>query len=1738
MNGILSDTLDLSQPLQFQYQKVSPQALAYVQAVKERRKKVSPEQILFFSIRYSESKDYESMAAALKAGFNPSEFFQKEMKWMFGPCILDRHQEAFLWAADHCLERPYTLGWFRRPLRSPYYTSYDAMLCTIARQFCVRAVVDADVCDVLSGNLPADALAYVREYQNGSCAEIIAYELNRGNERLKKLLAAALNGDEGAPKVSREIFHGILLSQDAELQEHLGRLLLAARLQEGLRQSICECADEGTLPGFLRILRVIAENDLLRYSSVKRAVGVWTGLLAEETNDLERVSKKTLSLLLNGLESPENRETMLQSEDSMEIHMGLWSEAVADMPNAVERAYGLIKGGSRHQALVCGFFGRALQNSFTSHLLAKEALEKWPEDQEILAVYLPGFLSNVTRKPFIDANVQGRERNLSPHFADHAEARRFYDLLKAQYTALKGKERSFAPCVFPWWGAALRRSELASTLCDLAVMTGEPDLIDDALTLLPQVESYFRNVMLENLLTPLKRPAQRAALMNALDDKSADTRKKAFEIAEKVPTADLDFEVIENHLRLKAADVRVYCEKLLARQEDEKLLDTVGRLLSDSQEQKRSAAYDLALLIAGDEARKQLKPACAELLQSREPDDTKEKILWDSAMRALAPEESQHSSLDALFSEADVFEPDLSFFDTDEKYQNAFMNLFPDSQISKSNSGIGDKLKGLLSGKKDCPSCAQARADFHALDALVEAHKEEPIGEDPCGAEKDQLWGYGHLRPFWLYQDFPGAAAWEEWYASLGSPERLTRVILLLYAESSPDTDLMDRLFGEGFSKPENARYREQMNIICAYLFERHADSESFFSAAMRAARWVIREVPQARFAIKTGPKSSWCVTYRQQLGWLLFFLMDAPDAEWPRCFHARSALAQRYEREYLPLFRAQVQNRSHGYMTLTSTAYSMLNYAAISPYRYGRKNGRIEPDALDALRAAYSGVITEHAMLHGFFQLDALLRAIKALSQISLFVHTQSGEVRGTVGRGWYARYRSGDVRKTAEALAVKKQADFTEADQALLGYADRVYEKVLPVILNSELTRGENEGPYSSCVSGILYIRGSMWLGRILAALGKENLARITYISQFMDQVHRKDSLCHLLSVCVPAPEDGVPSLKRIVEEYKIPEKRLFELAMYNPAWVELIGEYLRVPGFVSAVYYFIAHMNETFDDARKAVIARFTPLTAEELNTGAFDVAWFRSAWETVGETVFDQLYGAAKYITDGTRHTRARKYADAALGRLTVEETESQIREKRNKDLLMAYPLIPLAGEEDALRRFLFIQQFIKESKQFGAQRSVSEKKAGEMALKNLAANSGDRDVTRLTLRMEGRLMENSLPLFENQQAEDVSLRLEIDPDGGVAVVCEKDGKRLKSIPARLKKNETVLRLTEAKKELTEQYRRTRAFLEDAMTEEIFLTGTELQALRKNPVARTLVDSLIFKSGERFGLPCEEGLKDAEGNTLPWGACVSVQIAHPFHLFKAGGWHVWQGLLFDQKIRQPFKQAFRELYVKTADELGRTDSPRYAGHQIQPKKAAAALKTRRWVADMEAGLQKVFYQENIVAVLYAQADWFTPADIEAPAIEGVGFLDRLTGKSLKIDGLPDVLFSEVMRDVDLAVSVAYVGGVDPEASHSTVEMRRALLECTLPLFSVSNVRIEKNHAVIQGKRTNYTVHLGSGVIHQQGGAMLQIVALHSSHRGRLFLPFLDSDPQTAEILTKVLFLAEDDRIQDPNILGQIR
>jgi hypothetical protein len=85
-------------------------------------------------------------------------------------------------------------------------------------------------------------------------------------------------------------------------------------------------------------------------------------------------------------------------------------------------------------------------------------------------------------------------------------------------------------------------------------------------------------------------------------------------------------------------------------------------------------------------------------------------------------------------------------------------------------------------------------------------------------------------------------------------------------------------------------------------------------------------------------------------------------------------------------------------------------------------------------------------------------------------------------------------------------------------------------------------------------------------------------------------------------------------------------------------------------------------------------------------------------------------------------------------------------------------------------------------------------------------------------------------------------------------------------------------------------------------------------------------------------------------------------------------------------------------------------------------------------------------------------------------------------------------------------------------------------------MKNVKVKDRYIIVKGKLADYSIHLGSGIVNKSG-LQLSIIPVHSQHRGRMFLPFVDDDPKSAEIISKMKLLAEDFKIQDPTILAQI-
>jgi hypothetical protein len=487
---------------------------------------------------------------------------------------------------------------------------------------------------------------------------------------------------------------------------------------------------------------------------------------------------------------------------------------------------------------------------------------------------------------------------------------------------------------------------------------------------------------------------------------------------------------------------------------------------------------------------------------------------------------------------------------------------------------------------------------------------------------------------------------------------------------------------------------------------------------------------------------------------------------------------------------------------------------------------------------------------------------------------------------------------------------------------------------------------------------------------------------------------------------------------------------------------------------------------------------------------------------------------------------------------MDELRKSVSDKRNKDNMLAYSLLPLkkgkAGEKEQLVRYAFIQNFLKESKKFGQQRKESEGKICEIALENLARAAGYEDVHRFIWAMETEKSKEYAKYFAPKKIEGFTLSVTVDDFGKPAIrSLKEDGSELKDVPTKLKKHAYVEELKECVKMFREQFRSVRENFEKAMIHETEFTAEELGNLSQNPVIKPIIEKLVYRCNDSFGF-FAGGKLDAK-KLKPTDRLV---IAHPAHLYEAKVWKAFQKTVFEREIVQPFKQVFRELYLPNADEKkSKTVSRRYAGHQVQPSKTVGLLKSRNWTIDPELGFQKVFYKLDVLIRLYCYADWLMPSSIEPPTIEKIEFVDRKTLEAIPLTKIPPVIFSEVMRDLDLVVSIAHVGGVDPEASLSTVEMRLVIVEETLKLLKLKNVSLKKSHAMIRGALGEYTVHLGSGEVQMMAGGSLTILPVHSQHRGRVFLPFIDDDPKTAEIVSKTILLAEDEKIKDPTILGAI-
>ncbi len=1596
-----------------------------------------------------------------------SEYFSDDEKLILKLLLGETNFKLFLHIVDKVFSYPYQIHNYRRSIRSHKWLLYVDYVSKVFEDFLLYSNTSLTVVqalklkrkDINEDDFEPEDYRFITWSMNKHY--ILAAEIDAGNTEVIDFLEDAILGDNNVNALSYEMINGIVKSDNARLHKLLGDLLLAAHLQEGLRQAITENMDQGTPTAFITLLKVIEEHNLIRFSSVKRAIATWTGL-AEEY-DADKITQKEIASFSTYLIDETVRRQALTSENPVEIYLGLWAYAFYEVEDTKPFIENIMQNGKKHQKLVAAYFLNITDDKemmFALRFKIINTLQFTDNDYRLIAALFHYTINNKRDEYFL-GNYQAKE------------LKNYYYNLKKLAKNIK-RERLYYPCIFPWHQEKLTPTVIVLEMAELVAYLDDTVLDDDFCEELFRLGVYERDRYLAWIYANPQTEKQRNLLINALINRSESMRSTAYELLIKLNITPQECITIAGFLKYKTGYLRQNVIKLLLRQSDDNLNKTIQLLLSSNDTNMRLGGLDILLQLKEDSERKTLFTQTKSYTNLLHAPNQNELILLEQ----LEPSEYAVSTAKTvnLYDKTAISKLPLPKLDPNVN----FSTIYPLTQDELLK--IYDDLDKFYTE--------------HANLTYTDRYGEEILLDNDFRLILDDILDHADS----VLERYPYPELWQQFYReNIKNEQVLYQLYLFINLnESRAKNDFgneLNRIFTD--NKQLAARNKVARRAINRYKRMEH-----------------LNRIIYNLFQYYVSP------SYRFKTA--LFFAMRHLIG-----FDFKKVVAKDAYRKYY-LFEKDSNCYSN------NSVIEFIKLPLIGDYCS-------EKDFI----AAFSILYNLHEKYHYFFHIPIFnfVRAAKLKlieeNDVYLEVFENNSEMNSWDDKLWEL---SQFEDKKAVAHDVRKLDGTNDIDDDLVVYGSNLLKKITEEIVSVELKRGDLPTKYTKLIGRLKYLYGIKYFVAILVALGNEKLKNFSY---FWGDGTKRDILSYLLGICKPAQRDTAEKLKVYLKDKDISESRLVEAVMVAPAWMPLVDKILKWKGFISGCYYFLAHMRYA-DKKLESTFAKYTPISVEDLRDGAFDLDWFKECYKALGKERFAVLYDASKYISEGNSHTRARKYADAVNGVFSAEEIKQQIIDKRNKDLLMAYGLIPLSksgkitkgAQQEMLNRYKYIQQFLKESKQFGAQRRSSEALAVKIALNNLARNAKFSDSLRFTLNMETRLIANQNHLFMPTDIEGTTLYLKIDDFGKTSIICEKKGKLLKSVPAKLKKNAHYLALKEAKGEFTDQCRRTRIMLEQSMENSTIFLAEEITALCTNPIIAPLLKNLVFIHEKSTGYFSDNTLINPMNETVVLSDNTPLRIAHPVDLYKLNVWHQYQKDLFDRQIKQPFKQIFRELYLKTAEELSQFESRRYDGNQIQPRKTYALLKTRNWIADYYEGLQKVYYQENIIATIYAMADWFSPADIEAPTLEYVAFYDRKTFKSLAIKDIPEIIFSEVMRDVDLAVSVAHVGGVDPEASHSTVEMRRAIVEFTLPLFKLTNVTFEKNFAFIQGKLADYNIHLGSGVIHQAAGAQIAVLPVHSQHRGRLFLPFVDDDPKTAEVITKILFFAEDFKIKDPFILKQIK
>ncbi len=408
----------------------------------------------------------------------------------------------------------------------------------------------------------------------------------------------------------------------------------------------------------------------------------------------------------------------------------------------------------------------------------------------------------------------------------------------------------------------------------------------------------------------------------------------------------------------------------------------------------------------------------------------------------------------------------------------------------------------------------------------------------------------------------------------------------------------------------------------------------------------------------------------------------------------------------------------------------------------------------------------------------------------------------------------------------------------------------------------------------------------------------------------------------------------------------------------------------------------------------------------------------------------------------------------------------------------------------------------------------------------------------------------------------------------------DGSPQKTVPAFVKNSKKhsakLKKLRDLAKQLKQSSTAQRDRIDRLYTEDMDWSLADFEKYYLNhgvisQIARNLIWTLdgtpaLFISGQ---------WQDVQGDTITPSSETQVRLWHPIDSDPENVL-AWREKLEALQIKQPLKQAHREIYLLTDAEIDtRVYSNRMAANILKQHQFNALAALRGWKYSLlgayddgrdgeiarkllpSYGLEAQFWINEILD----DNDSFNDAGIWFYVVTDQLRFHNVEDQPVPLVEIPPLILSEIMRDVDLFVGVASVGN-DPQwqdggpegrqdyreywQSYSfgdltqVAKTRKEVLERLLPRLKIRNVaHVEGRFLIVDGKRHTYKIHIGSGnILIAPNDRYLCIVPGRGKDKylEQVFLPF-EGDNGLSIVLSKAFLLAADDEIKDATILSQL-